>query len=392
MSRLLEALHRRARPAAPAPCDGNAVEIVFDGDAYFERLWADIDAAARRVWLEVYLLEPDAVGRATLARLAAAAARGCDVLLVYDAIGSATLADAHLAALRAAGGRCYRFNPVWPWRAHGPWLFRDHRKLALIDADIAWLGGRNVGRRYAGARLGDAPFRDTQVRLRGPAVAQLAQALAETLAELGAAPPPAPLAAAAPAGTVRVEVLCANARRQRLHLQARLRQAITLARQRCWLTTPYPVPSRRLLRALARRARAGVDVRLLAPARSDVRLVDLARGFVVRKLAAAGVRLYVYPAPLHAKTLLVDEAFAAVGSFNMDAFTSAHNLEIGLAVYDAGVTDTLARQFLDDLAQARPLQPRPRPPGPWQRLLEWLAYRVLALRVPWRARPRPPAN
>ncbi|PWV59132.1 cardiolipin synthetase 2 [Plasticicumulans acidivorans] len=368
------------------PSDGNAVELYVDGDACFETLWADIDAATHTVWVETYILETDAVGCATLARLSAAARRGCDVRLIYDHVGSLGLDSRQLVPLQAAGGRIHPFNPVWPWRASGPWLFRDHRKLVLIDGRIGWVGGRNIGQRYAGPHLGGTPvFRDTQARLRGPASGDLARAFRETLSELRvplpALPPPA-----ARAGDCRVEVLSANGWRRRRQLQSRVRQAVSAARRRLLLTTPYPLLSRRLLRALRRAARLGVDVQVLIPARSDVRLVDLARARLVRKLARSGVRLHLYGAPMHTKTLVADDDFALVGSFNLDAATGSHNLEIGIAIHAAAVAEQLAQHFATDLEHSVAVAfPLPHS-GPWQRLLEWAASRLLRLVLAWPGR------
>ncbi len=381
VARLLAALRARAR-FQPVP--GNRVTLLVDGDAYFERLWATLDAARTQVWIEMYLIEPDAIGRATLAKLEAAARRGCDVILVYDHIGSSALGEGELAGLRAAGGRVLAFNPVWPWRSHGPALWRDHRKLVLIDGRLAFLGGRNIGLRYAGLRLGKDPLHDLQAEVEGPVVTDLGRLFAETLADLGE-PAPALPARPAAAGDVSAQVLGANARRHRRGLQAALRRAVAAARDTCYLATPYPVPSRRFTRQLIRAARLGADVRVLIPRASDVRLVDYARSHIERRLLRHGIRVFRYRAPLHAKALVVDDALAVIGSFNMDAFTSTHNLELGLAIFDAGAARALRSRFLADLEASDELLAPPRS-GPWRRLLEWCAFRLLSLRLIW---PRP---
>lgn len=380
MTRLLARLLRRA--IAPALSHHNAVEILTDGDACFERLWADLDAARTSIWLETYILDPDAVGLETLARLTAAAGRGCAVILVYDAIGSGSLGERHLEALRRAGGRVHAFNPLLrnplrPAPAPRPWLFRDHRKLTLVDGQIGWLGGRNIGGHYAGARLGcPGAFRDTQVRVRGPVLADLAAAFLETLEELHAERPPLPLPPP-PAGDASVEVLLGNGLRGRRELQIRMRQAVQAAQASVLITTPYPLLSRRLLRTLRRRVADGIDVRMLIPEHSDVYAVDLARARLIRQLVRQGVRVYRYREPMHTKTLVVDDLFALVGSFNLDIWGSAHNLEIGLAIHDAAAAARLAADFRADLADARSDPPPPSPPA--RRVLEWLAQRALRI-------------
>lgn len=382
MTRLLARLLRRSIP--PALSHGNALDIHTDGDACFEALWADLDAAQNSIWLETYILDPDAVGLATVARLTAAAARGCEVILIYDAVGSGSLGERHLEALRAAGARVHAFNPLLrnPLRrnraqAPRPWLFRDHRKLTLIDGRIGWLGGRNIGEHYAGERLGcPGAFRDTQVRVRGPAVADLAVAFQETLDELHAEQPPLPPPSLA-AGRASVEVLRGNGLRDRRELQVRLRQAVLAARESVLISTPYPLLSRRLLRTLRRRVAEGIEVRMLIPEHSDVYAVDLARARLIRQLVRQGVRVHRYRRPMHTKTLVVDGVFALVGSFNLDIWGSAHNLEIGLAIHDAEAAARLAADFRADLADALSDPP---PPSPLpRRVLEWLAQRALRI-------------
>ena len=394
MTRLLARLLRRSIP--PALSHGNALDIHTDGDACFEALWADLDAAGQSIWMETYILDPDAIGLETLARLRAAAARGCEVILVYDAVGSGSLGERHLEALHAAGARVHAFNPLLrnPLRRahahdHGqaprPWLFRDHRKLTLIDGRIGWLGGRNIGEHYAGERLGcPGAFRDTQVRVRGPAVADLAMAFQETLDELHAAQPPLPPTSPA-AGTASVEVLRGNGLRDRRELQVRIRQAVLAARESVLITTPYPLLSRRLLRTLRRRVTDGIEVRMLIPEHSDVYAVDLARTRLIRQLVRQGVRVYRYRRPMHTKTLVVDDAFALVGSFNLDIWGSAHNLEIGLAIHDTGAAARLAADFRADLTDALSDPP---PPSPLpRRALEWLAQRALRIGLLHATRP-----
>lgn len=354
--------------------------MLVDGDECLEAMWGAIRGAGKSVWLEIYMIDPDAVGRRTLELLAAAASRGCDVLLVYDHVGSAALWDYHLTALRAAGARVLAFNPIWPWRRQGPFLFRDHRKLLVIDGELAFTGGRNLTVRYGGSRWGVMPFRDTQIEVRGPVVADLCALMRETLGEIGAAVR-LPLVNPGPAGEHRVQVVPSNARRNRRPLLRHLLRVIRDSRRYCYVTTPYLLPAPRMMRMLRHRARHGVDVRILVPARSDVLLVDLARAHILHRLLSRGVRIFQYRAPLHAKTLVCDDHLGWVGSFNLDRFTSAHNLEVGLALYDRTLAEALRARFLADLEHAEELAPEALPSRSWHlRLVRWLSYRVMNLR------------
>ncbi len=358
-----------------------------DGDAWLHRVWEAIDGARRRVWLEVYTLAPDPVGLETLARLAAAAHRGCEVVLVVDAIGSSALWEWHTREARAAGIRVLVFNPIRLWRWRRSWLLRDHRKLLIIDDSRAFTGGRNFGVRYGGAQLGEAPFYDLAVEVEGPALIDLAAAFAETLAELKQ---PIALLACAPEirGPYRVQVLASNPGRRRRTLQRQLRLAVGGSRRQCLLVTPYLLPSLRLLYLLRRQARRGVRVTIITAYQSDVRLVDWARAHIQHRLTQAGVEVFEYPYPLHAKALVCDDELAWVGSFNMDRFTERHVLELGVAVHDARFAGELRLRLETDLlipATAPATDARKRPW--WQKLRDGLAYWLLDIRAVTGAAP-----
>ncbi|HMN94866.1 MAG TPA: cardiolipin synthase B [Phycisphaerales bacterium] len=161
---------------------GNRVDVCLDPDCYFERLWEEIAAAERQVWIESYTLECDRVGCATIEALAAAARRGCDAVLLLDAVGSLGVDAEALSALSEAGGRICFYNPPHGGRflRRSP-LHRSHRKLVAIDGTVAYVGGRNISEHYAGTRLGLGTFRDCQLRIEGPAAQALGQSTARLL-------------------------------------------------------------------------------------------------------------------------------------------------------------------------------------------------------------------
>lgn len=377
---------RLVRPFAGC-ATGNRLELFESGDAVWNAMWRAMRAARERVWLETYILEPDRVGTRTLAELANAAGRGCEVLLVYDDFGSLRVNDALLAPLRAVGVRAVAYNPIHPWRRRGPILRRNHRKLLVVDRDIAFCGGLNVGEDYAGTQLGNARFRDSHVRVEGSAAGELARTVVTTLAEIGEAPPPSAArdgqAACRPSQGSLVQVLESNQQRKRRAIQRTLRTTIKRASSRCWITSPYFVPPTRLRQALGNAARRGLDVRVLTAGPSDVPLVSFASQHVYAWLLRRGVRIYEYGTPerlLHAKTVAIDGVYGMVGSFNFDFWSWGRNLEVNLGVLDAVFARELEQQFEHDLLQAREvrladLEER----GPWQRLLQALAFRLLRL-------------
>lgn len=370
---------RRLRPLGEVS-SGNRVEVLDDGDRAFERMWEAIAAARARIAMDTYILCDDRVGRRTLDELVAAARRGVQVLLVYDAIGSAELDGAFCDPLREAGGRVLVFNPFWGPRRRWPRLVRDHRKILAVDGAVAFCGGMNVGEEYAGPRLGTNVFRDTHLRLEGPGARALEALVLDVAATLGtrlAPSPPGPQAA----DGVLLQVLESNVRRQRQAIQKALRLTVDRSQERCWLTSPYFVPPGRLLRALERAARRGVDVRVLTAGRSDVPAVRVASRHLYGRLLRRGVRIFEFhERTLHAKVVCVDGLYSSVGSFNLDPWSWRRNLEVTVGALDRALCTRLGKRFEADLEGAVEIDAegweRRSLPG---RVLQWLAWAVLRL-------------
>lgn len=363
---------------------GNRVRLLPEGDEAWSAMWAAIESARTRVWLETYIMEPDSLGQGTLERLRDAAARGCEVLLLYDDVGSHKLGSDFLAPLLRAGGQVHAFNPIWAWHRHGPLLMRDHRKILVVDDRIAFCGGMNASEDYAGPQLGNGLFRDTHLSVEGPAVGDLAGVVQSSLRAMGISSrrvrgPIAPLE-----GGVVVQVLEANRLRNRSALQRTLRLTLERAVQRCAITTPYFVPPRRLRRAIARAANRGVEVRILTAGRSDVPMVALASQHVYEHFLKRGARIFEYghnrPRVLHAKCVSIDGVYATVGSFNFDTWSWSRNLEVNVGVLDPATALELERQFEQDLECAREVTlEHMRQRSFWLRWLHACAYHLMRL-------------
>ena len=337
---------------------GNRVVHFTDGDAMFEALWAAIDSAQQRVWLETYIFRSDRVGQRTLDGLVAAAQRGCDVMVIYDYIGSIKLFNSFFDPLRAAGGRVYVFNPVWPWRKVGPFKLRDHRKLIVVDERIGFCGGMNIGEEYAGARYGTNVFRDSNLMIEGPAVQDIARVMLDSVEGIETwhwrprfGRTAARIAAASdPAGAV-VQVLASDSHRGRCAIQRALRIAIRESTRRCYITTPYFLPRGPIHRAILYAAKRGVDVRLVTSA-IDVPPVRVAARRFYRILLKHGVKIYeMLDRPLHAKTVVIDDEYVTVGSFNLD-ICSDRNLEANISALDRDLARDLVERFHKDVAES----------------------------------------
>jgi len=333
---------------------GNRVRLLVDDEAAFQQLEAAIQGARRSVWAEYYIVRDDETGRRFLDLLTERARAGVDVRLLYDAVGSIGLDARRLAAIREAGGRVEPFLPVNPLRRRWAVHLRNHRKIVLVDGETAFTGGMNVGDEYSGRarRRGAWHFRDAHLSLAGPAVADLALVFADDWSFAAGDEPALP--PAAPPGDGAMVALVPSGPDQLVNASGLVYfTGIATARRRCWLTTPYFVPDGPTVRALVASALRGVDVRVLLPARCDVALAGHAARSFYPELLQAGVRIYEYGAAmLHAKTLVVDERWAVVGSANVDMRSFRLNFELGVALDDPGVVEELALRFEGDQGNA----------------------------------------
>jgi cardiolipin synthase len=350
-------------------------QVCADGDAWFDALGAAIDGARASVWLELFILGDDAVGQALTAALERAATRGVEVHLLVDGVGSAAWITARARAAAGSLMAVRVYHPT-PWQACGGLMTtmprlpralrflrlinsRNHRKLALIDGKVAWLGSFNGEVRHSRRGRGEAAWRDTGVRLEGAGVAALAQAFANTWARSWVLAP----------GRFRPSFAW-RLRAQRLPVEAPLRlwqgvvarrrlradlvRRIAGARERVWLRTPYFVPPVPLLRALMVAARRGAVVQVVVPAANDVPFMPWIAALLARRLAAAGVQVLAYPGMLHAKTQVID-GWVAVGSLNLNGRSLRRDLELEAVLVQPAAREEVAALHRADAALAVPL-------------------------------------
>ena len=351
------------------------VKLLKDGAQTFEALLAAIRDARHHIHLEYYIFQPDTLGRLFLEALTQRAKAGVKVRLLLDAVGSARMRRRHLKALRRAGGEVAFFHKVHLFSFKPRFNFRTHRKLAVIDGHTGFFGGLNIAKE-ADERLSPAAYRDTHVRMEGSAVRWLQTVFLEdwnyttgsTQLEEEYFP------SHAQAQPHCVQLIPSGPDLRFKAIRDVYFTAISTARQRVWISTPYFVPDEAMLTALTSAALRGVDVRLLVPKRSDSWVVTLAGRSYYDELLLAGVRLFEYlPRLLHAKTLLVDNALSVIGTANMDVRSFELNFEISAIFYGTEMAQALTQCFLEDLGAASSL-PRFRGRRPFgQRFLESFA-------------------
>ena len=382
----MTAFRKRARSKLPwevgGYSEGNRLTLYTDGDEAFAVAYEAIQQAKQRVWLEMYILEPDEVGTQAVEALAEAARRGCEVILLFDRFGSPRFRARHAAPIRKAGGRVALYNPMLPWRKSGrkiaPLFHRDHRKILIVD-EIGFTGGRNISVEYGGA--GPELFYDLTLRLEGPCVRDLASVFLDSLynatRQIPALPsPPPPL----PDG-VFVDVLELNARAHERDLDKGILDLIEQARHHCYVVTPYFIPPDWFCRALIDARDRGVDVQILTAGRSDVPHARIAGRHLYGDLLASGIAIYEMQEPtLHAKYLTIDGHHSIIGSYNVDQFGGKHNLEVGVAARDPGLARTLEAEFFAGLDRSKEKTLDAWKRRPWYvRLLQWLLYQLARL-------------
>lgn len=363
---------------------GNAVRLLRNGHETFPAWLAAIDEARERISLEMYIFSDDAIGRKFADALTRAARRGVFVRVLYDYVGCRYTPASFFAAMRAEGVHVIAYHKVRLWRPRFWSLVRrDHRKILVCDGKVAFTGGLNIANDWVSLADGGGDWHDAVIQVEGPAVPVIEATFLRTWnrrAKKRARLDPARLRVPGPVGNVPLTVVSNSELRDRFAIRRSALHAIRECRRRILLANPYFVPDRGVLRALQRAARAGLDVRLLLPEKSDSRLMDLASRAVFEPLLAAGVRIWRSSKVIHTKLLAVDEAFVSIGSYNFDHRSLAYNLELVVNVLDVRYTEDAVAMLEADIAASEELTRANFARRSWlERALERLAHSLRKL-------------
>jgi cardiolipin synthase A/B len=350
---------------------GNKVTLLQDGPSTYQALYGAMAAAKNSIDMESYIIEDDEVGQRFATELKAAVARGVVVNLIYDSVGSIDTPKAYFDDLAAHGVNTLQFNPVDPRKAKAGWDVnqRDHRKLTIIDGRTAFVGGINISSVYSGGSFRQhtkyepghgqkVPWRDTDLQMDGPVVADFQTLFMDTWARQKGKP----MASAdyfpqiGRQGDVVVRAIGGTSTEPYSQIYATLVSAIRSSSTSILLANAYFDPDPQLMGAIIDAAKRGVDVQLLLPSISDTWLVSAAGRRHYGKLLEAGVKIYQRQgALLHSKTTLIDGVWCAVGSTNLDWRSFLHNDEIDAIVLSPGFGDQMRAAFQADLAQSEQL-------------------------------------
>jgi cardiolipin synthase len=335
---------------------GNRVTLLLNGDEIFPAKLAAIRAARTSITYAQYFWGDGAVGQQEADALADRCRAGVPVKVLLDGVGTLNMPDTHLETMRRAGCRVVSFRSLAAWdpRRHN---YRNHRRILVVDGRVGISGGSGVSDKWTGDGRRDGHWRDTDIRVEGPAVEWLQAAFAENWREatrevLGGAayfagPQP-------PAGEVRTQIVRSSPTGGSYAAYTMVLLAMASARRSIFLTNPYFVLDERMTDVLTEATRRGVRVVVLTPGKIDHNIVRSASRRDFGRLLQAGIEIFEYqPALLHAKTLVVDGVWATVGSTNLDNRSFALNDEIDVVVHDAAVARRLEEVFQHDLQHAR---------------------------------------
>ena len=323
------------------PTGGNNVRLVVTGEEMFATLAQQIREAKHSIHITTFILGHDETGRKIVKLLAARAREGVKVRLLLDAVGSMFTSRHFVKPLREAGGEVARFLPVIPLTFRSTANLRNHRKIAVFDQHTAIVGGHNLAREYMGSTPWRKRWRDFGAIISGPAAALLnevfladwAFASGQSLDKLHKEIMPE---ARRPEGASATQVVVSGPDVVGDPLYEGIISMIQEAHTSIWIITPYFIPDEVLFRSLMVKARAGVEVLLIVPARSNHPITDYARRHYLRELSKAGATIMHYgPGMMHSKAIIIDERMAMIGSANFDLRSLFVNFEVGVLLYSA---------------------------------------------------------
>jgi len=345
---------------------GNKVTLLADGPATYAAMFKAIQNAKGHINLESYIFEDDETGRKFSELLLQKQAEGVQVNVIYDSLGSINVSEVFFQSLRDAGIQVVNFNPLNPLSDREEWglTHRDHRKILIVDGKVAIIGGINISAVYSRSPFtrkkkvkAQIHWRDTDVQVEGPAVAEFQKLFLDTWAkqkgpELSERNNYFPQLKEKGTALVRV-VGSTPGETNRIPFIVYV-SAITFAEHSIHLTNSYFIPDEQIVKALTDAAGRGVDVKIVLPGITDSTLVFYAQRYHYSKLLKSGVKIYEHNTSLlHAKTAVIDEVWSTVGSTNMDNLSFLHNDEVNAVILSKEFAAEMEKMFVRDLENSR---------------------------------------
>ncbi|HEU5080828.1 MAG TPA: cardiolipin synthase [Opitutaceae bacterium] len=348
------------------PVGGNHVRLITTGEEMFAEFIEQIEQAKRSIHITTFILGRDETGRHIVRLLEKRAREGVKVRLLLDAVGCLFSSRGFCNPIRRAGGEVQRFMPVMPLVTRHSANLRNHRKIAVFDQHTAIVGGHNLAGDYMGPTPAKKRFNDFGAILSGPAAALLNDifladwsfASGERFATLHKELRPD---AARSEGNAVLQVVASGPDVAGDSLYEGIVSMIQEAHQRIWVITPYFIPDEVLFRSLLVKARAGIDVTLIVPARSNHPVTDLAARHYTNELIRAGARVMKFgPGMMHSKAVIVDERIGLLGSANFDLRSLFVNFEVGIVQYTRAEVAAMRRWAERLLLQCQEMKIEPK--------------------------------
>lgn len=362
----------------------NEVQLLLSGREKFDRLFESLRSARRHIHLEYFNFRNDSVSRELFDILEERATQGVEVRILFDAFGNWSnnrpLKKEHLELLRTRGVEIVKFDPItFPYINHAQ--SRDHRKIAVIDGLVGYIGGMNVADYYIEGLPKIGPWYDAHLRLEGQAVADLQRIFlkmwnAETKQTIGGeAYFPPYLRQPDSAQMIPVAIVDREPRKSPDAIKEAYAVAISSARKRVRIINPYFVPTTSINSAIKQALARGVKVQIMVPAKSDISFTPDAMLHKLRRFSKRGVEVLLYEGGFHhSKVMTVDSLFSTVGSANLNSRSLRYDYETNAFIFDAGLTAELDAMFVVDKAHSVPLDDEYwRKRSLWRKTVGWIA-------------------
>ena len=326
---------------------GNQAELLVDGRATYDAMLAAITSAETYLFVQFYIVRDDNAGRQLRDALIEKARSGVQVYFLYDEIGCFQLSKSYLDAMRGAAIHVSGFKTTKGRNNRFQINFRNHRKLLIIDGKTSFVGGHNLGDEYLG-------FRDTHMKIIGPASQHIQLSfLLDWYWATDTVPDVSKKVAVSKSADNAVAIVSTGPADDATDCSILFSSLFHIARKRLWITSPYFVPDKVMVRALQAAAIRGVDVRIILPAVADKKFIELASFTYYHSMIKCGIRLYRYRERfLHQKVILVDDSVAGIGTVNLDNRSMYLNFEVTGLVASKEFTTQVEAMLSTDLANS----------------------------------------
>ena len=365
-----------------APTAGNSVLYLKDGKTTFEAIFQALETAVSFIHLQYYIFEEGELADKLLDLFRKKIGKGVKIRLIYDEIGSFSLSKSYLKKLNDMGVEVYPFLPFHFGRFLSSLNYRNHRKIIVVDENIAFTGGINVSDKYLKGDTALGKWHDMHLKIEGPAVNHLNRVFLTDWQLVSGQQVDCPKKTYTEHGIPRkkiVQIVASGPDDDFPAIEQIYFSIINQAKKYLYITNPYIIPGYAIMTALETAALSGIDVRILVSKTTDSRLVDWSVRSYFEPLLKAGVKIYLFSDGfLHSKIMISDDSIASVGTANIDIRSFEQNYEVNALVYDTDFAKELKQDFLTDSGKSIQLTYEKHTKRPWSDKLKEGAARIFS--------------